>query len=336
LVNSSSRFKIIVDAMGGDYAPDEIIIGAKEASRSFDVDLQLIGNEGVLREAAEKLSISFDSIELIDASDKVTMDDSPSDVLKHRKNSSINKGTRIASEHSNSAFVSAGNTGAVMACSLFNMGKIEGISRPAITLVIPLAEKKFVLIDAGANVEIKPAYLEQFAVMGKVYCREILKIEDPRIGLLNVGSEEKKGSEIVVEGHRLIKNNSRLNFIGNVEGRDIFEGKADVVVCDGFVGNIILKAVEGMAGLFFNEIKEVFKTSAVTKISALMVKRHLKNMKDRFDYEEHGGAILLGINGITIISHGSSKSRAIYNAVKAAYKGLNGSLIDNIKQEIKN
>ena len=335
MVNSSSRFKIIVDAMGGDYAPDEIIIGAKEAGKSIDADLQLIGDLGVLRESAEKLGISFDDIGLIDATEKVMMDDSPSDVLKHKKNSSINKGTRITSKFSNSAFLSAGNTGAVMACSLFNMGKIEGISRPAITLVIPLAENKFVLIDAGANVDIKPEYLEQFAVMGKVYCREILKIPDPRIGLLNVGSEEKKGSEVVAKGHKLLKK-SNLNFIGNVEGRDIFEGRADVVVCDGFVGNIILKAVEGMAGLFFNEIKEVFMTNALTKVSALFVKKHLKEMKAKFDYEEYGGALLLGINGLAIISHGSSRSRAIVNAIKVAYEGLKGNLIEKIKQEIKN
>ena len=335
MVNASSRFKIIVDAMGGDHAPDEIIAGVREASRSLDADVKLVGNKKILSEAAGKLGIILDGIELIDATDEVTMDDSPSDVLKYKKNSSINKGTNLVSEKPNSAFVSAGNTGAVMACSLFNMGKIEGISRPAITLVIPLAEKRFVLIDAGANVEVKPVYLGQFAVMGKVYCQEILKIKDPRIGLLNVGSEEKKGNEVVVEGYKLLKN-SNLNFIGNVEGRDIFEGKADVVVCDGFIGNIILKAIEGMSNLFFNELKEVFKTNSVTKISALMVKKYLKRWKDRFDYEEYGGALLLGVNGITIISHGSSRSRAINNAVKVAYAGLKSDLIEKIKQEIKN
>ncbi len=229
MLNTSSRFKIIVDAMGGDHAPDEIILGVAEALKAIDIDIVLAGNKDILKKTSEKLGTSFENIEIIDAPDIVTMDDSPTDVLKHKKNSSINKGTLVASKYGNSAFLSAGNTGAVMACSLINMGKIDGISRPAITLVIPLAEKKFVLVDAGANVEIKPIYLKQFGIMGKVYCQEILKISNPRIGLLNVGSEEKKGNETVIEGYGLLKS-SNLNFIGNVEGRDIFEGKADVVV----------------------------------------------------------------------------------------------------------
>ncbi len=206
--------------------------------------------------------------------------------------------------------------------------------RPAIAVVIPLADKKFVLIDAGANVDIKAVYLKQFAQMGKIYCTELLNIPNPKVGLLNVGSEEKKGNSVVTEGYGLLKNTD-VNFIGNVEGRDIFEGAADVVVCDGFTGNIILKAIEGMAGLFFKEVKNIFTTNVITKISALMVSKYLKKMKKKFDYEEYGGALLIGINGVSIISHGSSKAKAISNAVSVAYAGLKGDIIGKIKEEVK-
>ena len=261
------------------------------------------------------------------------MDDSPSNVVKHKKNSSIYIGTNFVSKLDNSAFLSAGNTGAVMACSLFNLKRIEGILRPAIAIVIPLAEKKVVLIDAGANVDIKPMYLKQFAIMGKIYCESIFGINNPRIGLINVGTEKKKGSEVVVEGYNLLKE-SNINFIGNIEGRDIFEGKADVVVCDGFVGNVILKSFEGISKLFFTEIKNVLTKNIITKLYGIGLKKYFINMKKKFDYEEYGGALLLGVDGIVIISHGSSKSKAITNAIKIAADGIERNIIKRIKEEI--
>jgi glycerol-3-phosphate acyltransferase PlsX len=320
--------------MGGDFAPEEIVKGAVEGSELTGGRLVLVGNENKIKDVVSRDSVNIESLGIINSSDDVSMNDSPSDVLKYKKNSSIFIGTELAARTEKSAFISAGNTGAAMACSFFNMKKIEGILRPAIAVVMPLGELKFILIDAGANVEIKPVYLKQFAIMGNIYCKEVLGISDPRIGLLNVGSEEKKGNEIIVEAYNLLKN-TNINFFGNVEGRDIFNGKVDVVVCDGFVGNILLKAFEGMAKFFFNEIKDVLTSSFLTKLSAILLKKNLKLMKKKFDYEEYGGALLLGIDGISIISHGSSRAKAIKNALRVASDGLRSDIVNKIRQEIK-
>ena len=325
--------EIIIDAMGGDFAPDEIIKGAIQGRADFDVEITLAGNKARIVASAERCGLSLEGIRIADAIQDVSMDDAPSDVIKHKKNSSIYIGTELASKNRNSAFLSAGNTGAAMACSLINMRKIEGILRPAIATVIPLGSKRFILLDVGANADIKPEYLKQFGIMGSIYCKEIFKTTKPRVALLNVGSEEKKGNEVSKEGHKLLKV-ANINFIGNVEGRDIFNDAADVVVCDGFVGNILLKAFEGMAGFFFKEIKEVFYSNMMTKLSALIVRNNLRAMKQKFDYEEYGGALLLGIDGITIISHGSSKAKAIRNAIRLGAGSLKGGIVSKIKEEI--
>jgi phosphate acyltransferase len=333
-LNGFSRLNLIIDAMGGDFAPDEIIKGAIEGCSLYGAELTLVGDKEIIKNCSEKNNFSLDEARIINSTDTVFMDDSPSDVLKYKKNSPVYLASEYASKIENSAFLSAGNTGAAMACALFNMRKIEGVFRPAIAIVIPLGSRKFVLIDGGANTEVKPVYLQQFAIMGKVYCREILKVKDPRIGLLNIGSEEKKGNEITRESYKLLKE-TKINFVGNVEGRDIFEGAADVVVCDGFTGNILLKAIEGMAGFFFGEIKKVFLSNFITKVSSLILKKYFKSMKKQFDYEEYGGALLLGINGIAIISHGSSGAKAIKNAVRVARDSVNNNLISKISSEIK-
>jgi glycerol-3-phosphate acyltransferase PlsX len=329
----SLKPEIIIDAMGGDYAPDEIIKGAMLGRSDFDVEITLAGNEAKVKASAERCGLSLEGIRIADAVQDIDMDDAPSDVIKHKKNSSIFIGTELASRNKNSVFLSAGNTGAAMACSLINMRKIEGILRPAIATVIPLGNKRFILLDVGANADIKPEYLKQFGIMGSIYSKEIFKIASPRVALLNVGSEEKKGNEVSKEGYKLLKE-ANINFVGNVEGRDIFNDAADVVVCDGFVGNILLKAFEGMAGFFFKEIKEVFYSNMLTKLSALLVKNNLKAMKQKFDYEEYGGALLLGIDGITIISHGSSKAKAIRNAIRLGASSLKGDIVNKIKAEI--
>ncbi len=320
--------------MGGDFAPDEIIKGSVEGAKICNLDLVLAGNRDLIVNSAKKLQIDIENVKIINAPENVLMDDSPSEVLKKKKNSSIYLGTQAVFNNKNSAFLSAGNTGAVMACALFNIKKIECIHRPAIAVVIPLADKKFILIDAGANADVKPVYLKQFAIMGNIYCREIFKIENPKVALLNVGSEEKKGNEVSIESYQMIKD-SNLNFIGNIEGRDIFEGHADVVVCDGFVGNILLKSIEGMASFFFEQIKEILFRNFATKISALILRKYLKEMKNKFNYEQYGGALLLGVNGIVIISHGSSKALAIKNAVNLASESLKNKIIDKITNKLK-
>jgi phosphate acyltransferase len=334
VINSQSlKPEIIIDAMGGDFAPDEIIKGATQGKLDFNVEVTLAGNRTSIEASAERCGLSLEGICIANAVQDINMDDAPSDVIKHKKNSSIYIGTELASKNKSSAFLSAGNTGAAMACSLINMRMIEGILRPAIATVIPMGSKRFILLDVGANADIKAEYLKQFGIMGSIYCKEIFKTAKPRVALLNIGSEEKKGNEVSKEGHKLLKE-ANINFIGNVEGRDIFNDAADVVVCDGFVGNILLKAIEGMAGFFFKEIKEVFYSNMMTKLSALIVKNNLKAMKQKFDYEEYGGALLLGIDGITIISHGSSKAKAIRNAIKLGAGSIRGGIVNKIKEEI--
>ncbi|MBC8390134.1 MAG: phosphate acyltransferase PlsX [Actinobacteria bacterium] len=332
-MDGQKKYLIIVDAMGGDYAPGEIIKGAVNAAKNINIKIILVGNKEKINGFASLNELDISDFEIVNSTDEIKMDDSPSNVVKHKKNSSIYIGTNFVSKLDNSAFLSAGNTGAVMACSLFNLKRIEGILRPAIAIVIPLAEKKVVLIDAGANVDIKPMYLKQFAIMGKIYCESIFGINNPRIGLINVGTEKKKGSEAVAEGYNLLKE-SNINFIGNIEGRDIFEGKSDVVVCDGFVGNVILKSFEGMSKLFFTEIKNVLTKNIITKLYGIGLKKYFINMKKKFDYEEYGGALLLGVDGIVIISHGSSKSKAITNAIKVAADGIERNIVKRIKEEI--
>jgi len=333
LNNISDSLTFIVDAMGGDNAPEEIVRGAVEGKQLTGSNLILVGRENKIKDVLSKYCPETEDINIVNSSDDVLMDDSPSNVLKQKKKSSIYIGTELAAKIEKSAFISAGNTGAVMACSLFNMKRIEGIQRPAIAVVIPLGVSRFVLIDAGANVDIKPSYLKQFAVMGDIYCREFMGISNPRIGLLNVGSEKKKGSEIILEAYGLLES-ANINFIGNVEGRDIFESRVDVVVCDGFIGNILLKAFEGMAKFFFKEIRNVLTANYLTKLSALILKKNLKLMKEKFDYEEYGGALLPGIDGISIISHGSSRAKAIRNALKFASIGIRSDIVKKIKEEI--
>ena len=330
------RFNIIVDAMGGDFAPDEIIEGAIEAIDKSNARVILVGDKGTIESRASANGYNLDGIEIVHSSQLVSMNESPSEVIKKKKDSSIYIGSKMVSAGKGGAFLSAGNTGAVMACSLLNMKRIEGILRPAIAAVIPLSTGKFVLIDAGANADCKPQFLMQFALMGKIYCQNILGIKDPKVALNNIGGEEKKGNELSVESYKLLSDNNRINFIGNIEGRDMFDGRADVVVADGFTGNVILKSIEGIAKMFFGEIKEVLNTSILSKLAALGLKKSLLKMKKKFDYEEYGGAQLLGLNGIVIISHGSSKAKAIGNAIKVALEGLKNDLVNKIAEEVKN
>lgn len=331
--NSNSP-TVVIDAMGGDFAPEEIVRGAVEANRDFKVEIKMVGDIGKIKAVADRNKLNLDGIEIVESSQEVTMNESPSEVLRKKKNSSIFIGSQLVSGKNGSAFLSAGNTGAVMACSLFNIKRIENIARPAIAVVVPLSDKKFILIDAGANADCKPHYLVQFAIMGKVYSENILGVTNPRVALVNIGEEEKKGSELAVESHKLLKGCSNINFIGNIEGREMFNGGTDVAVCDGFVGNVILKLIEGVADLFFKEIKQVFTASLINKLSALVLKNSFTGIKKKFDYEEYGGAQLLGLKELVIISHGRSKARATRNAIRVAMEGLKTNLISKISEEI--
>jgi phosphate acyltransferase len=330
----SSNHSVIIDAMGGDFAPGEIIKGSAEAKKDLNADIKLVGDLEKIKKSADLENIDISGIDIIPTSQEVRMDESPSYVLKNKRDSSICRGSEFTAGQDRAAFISAGNTGAVMACSLFNIKRIENIARPAIAVVVPLGDRKFVLIDAGANADCKPLYLKQFAIMGKVYSENILGIKKPRVSLVNIGEEEKKGNELVVESYRLIKECPDINFIGNVEGRELFEGITDVAVCDGFVGNVILKLIEGMAGFFFKEIRQILESSVIAKISALGIRSSLVEMRKKFDYEEYGGAQLLGLNRPVIISHGSSRSKAVKNAVKVAMESLELDIANKIRKEI--
>jgi glycerol-3-phosphate acyltransferase PlsX len=320
--------------MGGDYAPAEIVRGCMDSDISGSARVVLVGNREKIEGAGGAEKYSSCGLEIVHSSQEVGMNESPSEVLRSKKESSIFIGSRLAAQNESSAFLSAGNTGAAMACSLINIKRIQGVLRPAIAAVIPLAGSRFVLIDAGANADCKPAYIEQFAVMGKVYSENILGVENPRIALANIGAEEKKGSEQIAEAYRLLKKRRNLNFTGNIEGREMFEGQADVVVTDGFVGNMILKVIEGLAKMFFGQVKGALTSSFVSRLAALIIKKPLTEMKKKFDYEEYGGAQLLGLKNPVIISHGSSRARAIKNAVRVAYNALDSDLSGKIMDEI--
>ena len=331
----SNNYPIIVDAMGGDFAPLEIIRGALEAVSRHSAEIKLVGDVNSIQEAADSGGLDISDLEISPSTQQVGMDESPSDVLKNKKGSSIYIGSQLVGRGSGSAFLSAGNTGAVMACSLFNIKRIKGVFRPAIAAAIPLGDSRFVLIDVGANADCKPIYLAQFALMGKVYSESILGVKDPKVGIVNIGEEEKKGNELTVDAHKILKDMNGLNFVGNIEGREMFEGIADVVVTDGFTGNVILKVFEGLAKMFFGEIKSALTSSFISKMAALILKKPLKVMKNKFDYETYGGAQLLGLNAPVIISHGSSKARAVRNAIRVGQESLQSDLVEKIKKEIE-
>lgn len=329
----SKKYRVFIDAMGGDYAPAEVVKGAVRALGLEDIELILTGNQKTIDYSAREAGLDLSQIQVIEAKTEVSMDQSPSEVIKHYQNSSLYVAASKASQIKNGAFLSAGNTGAAMACALFNLKRIPGVLRPAIAVVIPLGNQRMVLLDAGANVDCKPQYLKQFAIMGKVYAQNILNISNPKIGLLNIGGEEKKGNELTLNTYPLLKE-SNINFFGNVEARELFGGVVDVAVCDGFIGNILLKSVEGLASLLLGEVKRALTANIFNKILALGLKNSLGSLKKKFDYEEYGGAYLLGLNGVTVISHGSSREKAIFNAIRVAYEGIKTNLVEKIRQEI--
>jgi glycerol-3-phosphate acyltransferase PlsX len=335
VIKEKTSASIVVDAMGGDFAPGEVVKGSIEAHREFGSDITLVGDPKRIVQLAADNNMDLSPFSIEESKTLVEMGESPSKVLKEKKDSSLYIGPKLVAEGRGGAFLSAGNTGAAMACSLFNIKRIKGVARPAIAVVVPLADSNFVLIDGGANADCKPQNLAQFAIMGKVFSRDMLGVKDPRVALLNIGGEEKKGSELAVQSHKMLKQLESIDFTGNVEGREIFQGAADVVVTDGFTGNVILKAIEGLASMFFGEIKDVLTSSFISKLAALSLKKPLRAMKNKFDYETYGGAQLLGLNAPVIISHGSSKARAMKNAIRVAGESLETDLVEKIRNELE-
>ena len=326
--------KIIVDAFGGDNAPLEIIKGCAEAVQEHGVDILLTGKESTIREVAAQNNISLDHIEIEDCDEVITMHDAADSVIKTKKNSSMAVGLRLLSEGKGDAFISAGNSGALCVGATLGVKRIKGIKRPAFAPVIPSETGCLMLIDGGANVDCRPEMLRQFAVMGSVYMEKVMKIDKPRVGLANVGSEDHKGTELYRETYAILKDSS-LNFIGNVEGRDIPKGVCDVVVCDGFTGNMILKTYEGVASVLMKQIKNMFTGSVKGKLAAGLIMKDLKGMKTRFDYNTYGGAPILGSSKPVFKAHGDSKARTIKNAIGLCKEYVEAKAIDEISSSIK-
>ncbi|MGB9846457.1 MAG: phosphate acyltransferase PlsX [Desulfotomaculales bacterium] len=324
--------KIAVDAMGGDHAPREVIKGALEAVREFGQEVILVGDEEQIRK--EIPGGLPELVSIVHAPEVISMHESPAGAVRRKKNSSIVKAVQLIKEGAAGAVVSAGNTGAAMAAAVLLLGQIPGIDRPAIATLLPNRKGKTLLLDSGANVDCKPVHLFQFALMGHLYAKEILGIKKPKLGLLSIGEEETKGNELTHATYRLLQHPS-LNFIGNVEGRDIYEGTADIVVCDGFTGNIVLKAGEGMVTALLEMLKEEIKKSVPAKIGMALLLPALRSFWQKLDYTEYGGAPLLGVNGIVIICHGRSPARAIRNAIRLGRESVQNNLVPAIKNSVQ-
>ena len=327
--------KIIVDAMGGDNAPKEIIKGSMLAAEEYDADIVFVGDEKVISQCAEENSVDLKNSEIVNASSVITMHDDAKSVLKEKSDSSMAVGFALLNEGRGDAFVSAGNTGAVTVGATFITKRIKGIKRPAIASVMPSAKKPILLMDCGANAECRAEFLYQFGLMGSLYMKHILKYDNPSVALANNGEEETKGTPLVKEAYELMKN-APYNFIGNIEGRQIPFGDADVIVADGFTGNIILKTYEGVAKVLMNSIKEAFTRNTLSKLCYLGVKPGIDSMKTQFDYKEYGGAVLLGVNKPVVKAHGSADARTFKNAVKQAVWFLQNNLIDEIRNNLNN
>ncbi len=323
--------RIAVDAMGGDYAPGEIVAGALLAKQELGCDIILVGDESKIAGLLPQKS----GIELKHAPEVIYMDETPVVAVRRKKDASIVVATRLVKEGYADAVVSAGNTGAQMTAALFGLGRIKGIKRPAISTLFPTAKGAKVLLDSGANADCKPEHLVQFAYMGSIYAEKVLGMKNPLVALLNIGTEESKGNELSVETYQLLKNDAQVNFVGNLEPRDLPLGGVDVIVCDGFVGNIVLKLAEGLGSFLMAMIKEQLTSSYRYKIGAAMVAPGLKEIRKIMDYSEYGGAPLLGVAGVSIISHGSSRAKAIKNAVKAAGTCVENGFVEGIKRKVQ-
>lgn len=329
--------RIAVDAMGGDNAPSEIVAGAIEAARQISgLDkLILVGDETAVNAELAKVGDVPALIEVLHASQIVEMHESPAHAVRKKKDSSIARAVELVKHGKADAVFSAGNTGAMVAASQMKLRTLAGVDRPAITTLMPTVDKPFVLLDAGANTDCTARMIAQFAVMGSVYSAKILGVENPRVGLLSIGEEDAKGNDVTKEAFKMLEN-SNLNFIGNVESSDMFEGRVDVVTCDGFVGNVVLKTSESVAKFYGKFLKISFTKSFFRKIGAAMLIGAFKEIKAKADPEVYGGAPLLGVNGICIIGHGSSSAFAVTNGIRVACKeheiGLNQAISNGVEE----
>src|SRR5919204_2946543 len=326
---------IAVDAMGSDRAPKPEVEGALQAARQYGLGVILVGREPQVRaELEHHRQASRLPIQIVHASEVVTMEDKAAQALRGKRDSSLRLGVRLAPDGRAAGLFTAGNTGAAMAIAKTTLGVLPGVDRPALAAVFPTAKgTAAILVDVGANVDCKPHNLEQFAVMGEIYFRRIFGTQRPRVGLLSIGEEESKGNELTRQAYQLLKQ-LPLNFIGNVEGRDLYNGNADVIVCDGFVGNVALKISEGVVELVREALKRSLRATITRQVGFLLSRQAFVEFKKHVDYAEYGGAPLLGLKGVCIVSHGSSNANAIKNAIRVASEVAEGQINDRIEQEL--
>lgn len=345
--------RIAVDAMGGDYAPKEIVEGAVWAAWDYGVAIELVGKQdkiereldrieqegivylggGLFKPKRIKIDIKKLDIKITHATEIIEMGEAPGQAIRKKKKSSIVLAVDAVATGSADAIVAAGSTGAAMAASLFGLGRLPGIERPAICTTLPTMKKPTVLIDAGANTNSTPEMLYQFGIMGSTFSKNVLGIDNPRIGVLNIGEEPGKGNELVKNTYKLFEENQdKLNFIGNIEGKELFLGNCDVIVCDGFVGNVALKTIEGASLMLFHMIKKEFSDDLASKVIGLLARPFMKRIYTKINYEEFGGALLLGVKGVTVISHGRSRAYAIKNAIRVAKEAVESGVNKKIAE----
>ena len=338
-LDPDARNRVALDAMGGDFAPGEVVAGAGQAAGEYNMGVLLVGPEPLIRAELAKHDVTGLDLEVVHTDEVIGMDEHPAEAVRAKRRNSITLCHELVRDGRAIGAVSAGNSGAVMAAAIFTLRRIKGVDRPAFGGVLPAAGGKQVMVlDMGANTDCKPQWLLQFALMGSAYMSAIFGVERPRVGLLSNGEEETKGDQLTQEAHQLIKAAAPgigLNFIGNVEGRDINAGGVDVVVCDGFVGNVVLKSAEGLSKMLLDTIKRELTAGPITTIGAALAKPAFDRVRKQLDYQEYGGVPILGVNGVSIISHGSSKAKAIKNAIRVARQAAQANLPATIAEGVR-
>lgn len=325
--------KLAVDAMGGDHAPVEIVAGAALAARETDGEIILVGREPVVRAEMERQGINLPNLTVHHASEVVEMHESARLALR-RLDSSVTVSVDLVRQGKADAAISAGNSGAMMAAATMRLGTLPGVQRPAIAIFIPTPHGKRVVLDAGAYVDCRPEHLADFALMGSLYCEHALKVARPRVGVLSIGTEPSKGNELSLASAKLLAD-LPINFIGNVEGNQILAGEVDVTVCDGFVGNVVLKVVEGTARELMQDLRSAIETSLISKIGALLMRPALRQMKLKYDYAEYGGALLLGADGVCIVAHGRSDRRAVAKAIAVGAQSVQTGVLEQMRHSFQ-
>ncbi len=323
--------RIAIDAMGGDYAPSQIIQGALKAQEAYGVKALLVGDHQQIK-ACIHHKLNQPLPEIIQAEEIIEMHEEPLTAIRRKSKASINVAMDLVKQKEADAVVSAGHSGAAMASALLRLGRLPGIDRPALGAVLPtmIPKKTVLILDVGANVDCRPKFLEQFAIMGKFYSQYVLGTSDPKVGLLNIGEEPSKGNDLAVRTHQILQENNQIKFIGNAEGRDVLSGRFDVIVCDGFSGNILLKFAEAVGDAVLQMMKEELTPGLSGKIGTAILRPNLKRMKQRIDHVEHGGGLLLGVGGVCIISHGSSQAASICSAVRSAKEAVENGVLERI------